>query len=107
MATKKSKAKIVKGFFESNWEDGTVITTPCTLNFKTGELTTKAIEVKSDLGSLESERFYTENDIFDEEVCSECHEYIMGAKMVPGIGHDLDEMECCKNPDCESNQEEA
>lgn len=46
------------------------------------------------------DREYLEMPDGDElEVCTQCHERILETRMVPGIGHDLDEVQVC--PDCD------
>ena len=93
----------MKGTFTSVWDDGTLITTPATLNKRTGEVTTKAIDTNIDAG-LKREYFSPADDEDDEiEVCTTCHSHILKPVMNPGMGHDLNEEPECMNPDCESH----
>jgi hypothetical protein len=79
---------ILKGTFTSIWDEGTV-TTNCTLDTETGELTPDTVDVP-DLGSLVSESFSGE-DGSEYGVCTECHKYIL-------IGNEF-----CTDPNCETN----
>ncbi len=89
-----------KGNFISIW-DGGIIKTPAILNTETGEVTTDSVET-DDLGNLMEESFEdSEGD--EHEICPDCHEYILYICMEPGIGHTLNEVKKCKNPDCEYN----
>lgn len=90
------------GTFTSVWDDGSIITTPATLNENSGEVTAKSVDADID-GCLERE-YFSPNDDEDEEieVCTTCHSYILKTVMNPGMGHDLIEEQVCSNPDCES-----
>lgn len=98
--TMKTKA----GTFTSVWDDGSIITTPATLNENTGEVTVhQSADVDID-GSLEREYFSLNGYEDDEfEVCTTCHSYILKTVMNPSIGKTLNEEQVCSNPDCESN----
>jgi hypothetical protein len=88
-----------KGTFTSVWDDGIEITTPATLDPETGEVTAESVEVE-DLDILQEE-YFTDEDDNQYSVCPVCHEYIVVTSMEPGIGHNLDEVKKCKNPDCD------
>jgi len=90
---------IIKGTFTSIWDDDNDITTPAELNTKTGEVTAESVEAH-DVEILNKEYFTNEKGE-EFEVCPECHEYILHTCMEPGIGHNLDEVKRCKNPDCD------
>lgn len=90
---------ILKGTFTSVWDGDVEITTPAELDTETGEVTTEAVEA-GDVDTLDSEYFTDENGN-EYEICTECHEYILHTCMEPGIGHNLDELKRCKNPDCD------
>jgi hypothetical protein len=80
---------ILKGIFTSIWDDGAV-TSACTFDTETGELTPEIIE-SPDLGSLVKETFEGEDgSIYG--VCPECHKYIL-------IGEDF-----CTDPRCISHE---
>ena len=93
---------MLKGFFVSVWEEGTV-TTSCDLDEDTGELFPEAADV-GDLGSLEKEFFQTP-DGNEIPVCSTCHGFILRPAMTPDIGHCLLEGMQCSDPDCESHSD--
>jgi hypothetical protein len=93
---------ILKGTFTSVWDNDVEITTAAELDTETGEVTTEPVDA-DDVDILEEE-YFTDTEGNQYEVCTECHEYIKVTSMEPGIGHNLDEIKRCKNPDCESNQ---
>jgi len=97
----KREFTMIKGTFTSNWSEAS-ISTACTLDPNTGELTTVSAEV-SDLGTLENEEFTADNgDTY--KVCPVCHEYILKSKVVPDqVGNGLHEEDYCSNPNCEYN----
>jgi len=99
----KSKDKIITGEFTSVWDDGTEVTTPATLNLKTGELDITSSK-KSPKGSLEREYFTSEIDGEEYEVCTGCHQYIMKGVVNPDdTGCGLHDDEECSDPDCDSH----
>jgi hypothetical protein len=89
----------IKGTFTSIWDDDVEITTNATLDTETGEVTTEAVEIDN-VDILVGESFTDENGN-QYDICPECHEYILHTCMEPGIGHNLDEVKRCKNPDCD------
>ena len=90
---------VIKGTFTSVWDDGVEITTPATLDTETGEVTAEAADVDN-LENLDDEYFTGENgDVYG--ICPECHEYVLHTCMEPGIGHNLDEVKRCKDPNCD------
>jgi hypothetical protein len=93
---------VIHGTFISIWDNGSV-STPATLDLETGEVTTNSVVASDDLGTLMEEWFEDENGD-EHEICPECHEYILHTCMEPGIGHNLDEVKRCKDPDCEYNR---
>lgn len=91
----------IKGKFTSIWDNGTV-TTPAILDTKTGEITTDAVEVSDDMGTL-MEEWFEDSEGTEYDVCPECHEYILHTCMEPDehVSHQLNELKRCKNPNCE------
>jgi hypothetical protein len=89
----------IKGTFTSVWDDGVEITTPATLDTETGEVCADPAEVEN-LDILVDEHF-TDEKGEEYTICPECHEYILHTCMEPGIGHNLDEVRRCKNPNCD------
>jgi len=92
----------IKGTFVSIWDNGSV-RTPATLDLETGEVSTDSVEADDNLGTL-MEEWFEDSEGDEHEICPECHEYILHTCMEPGIGHNLDELKRCKNPDCEYNR---
>jgi hypothetical protein len=91
----------MKGTFHSVWSCGATVSTPATLNKKSGEVCTEPVNIDPK-GALVREYFETPDG--DElEVCMTCHSYIRKTVMNPGMGHDLNEETECSDPDCESN----
>lgn len=91
---------ILNGFFTSFWSDMPEIVTDATLNTETGEVTAESVDVGKEYDNLDSEIF-TDDNGNDYDVCPECHEYILVTSMEDGIGHNLNEVRRCKNPDCD------
>ena len=96
--------KTIKGTFTSVWDDGgAIIVTSAELNTETGEVTTLQSGEGQNVDILDREYFTDEHEN-EHEVCTTCHEYIMKAVMVDGVGSTLNEVKICSNPDCESNE---
>jgi hypothetical protein len=92
----------VGGLFVSVWQDGSIIETTATLNTETGEITTTQSNIPDHI--LERQYFENQDDIF--EVCTECHEYILKAQMIPDpVGKGMSEEMACSNPNCDSRKE--
>jgi len=89
---------IVKGTFVSVWDNGT-LSTPATLDTETGEVTTESV----DANGLEHlmEEWFEDEEGEEYDICPECHEYILHTCMEDGIGHNLDEVKRCKDPNCD------
>jgi hypothetical protein len=87
------------GTFVSVWDDGTEIRTSAILDETSGAVDAETADVEN-LDILQRE-FFESSDCEEYEICPECHEYILHTCMEPGIGHNLDEVKRCKNPDCE------
>ena len=90
-----------KGTFISIWDGGIEISTPAELDEQTGEVYTEPINVDG-LDILNREYFIDEDEK-EYEICPECHTYIMKTVMKDGIGHCLDEVRVCSDPECENN----
>ena len=93
------KENLITGNFTSIWDNGSV-TTPATLDIKTGEINTNSVDVSDDIGTL-MEEWFEDSEGEEYDVCPKCHEYILHTCMEPGIGHNLNEVKRCKNPDCD------
>jgi hypothetical protein len=95
-----SKSKNIKCQFTSEWSDGSVITTPCIYDPKTGEVTPEVSKGRIPTGSLERE-FITLPDGEELDVCQNCHGFVLKPVMNPGRAkHDLVEETVCSDPDC-------
>ena len=92
--------KKIKCTMTSEWSDGSIVTTPCTYNPKTGEVDPEVSKGRVPTGSLDRE-FITLPDEDELEVCQTCHEYVL--KTVVGDLSDLSygEYDECSNPNCE------
>jgi hypothetical protein len=90
---------ILKGTFTSIWDTDVEITTPAELDTETGEVSAESVDA-GDVDILEEE-YFTDEQGNQYPVCPECHEYILVTSMEDGIGHNLDEVKRCKNPDCD------
>ena len=90
---------ILKGTFTSIWDTDVEISTPAELDTETGEVTTEPVEA-GDVDILEEE-YFEDSEGNQYPICPECHEYIVTTSMEDGIGHNLDEVKRCKNPDCD------
>ena len=86
--------------FTSVWDCGSIITTPCVYNEKTGEVTPEIFKGPIITGNLERE-YITLPDGEEIAVCPECHSYVMKGVINPGqTRHDLVEDSECSDPDC-------
>jgi len=93
----------IKCTFTSEWDDGSVVTTPCIYDPKDGEVTPEVSKGRTPTGSLERE-YITFPDGEEKEVCNVCHGYVMKTEMNPGIGHDLNEEQVCSDPECSDDE---
>jgi len=104
----KKKSALIKGSFTSEWSDGSVVTTPCVYDPRTGEVVEiKVSKGRVPTGTLEREFITIPTDPLGKEeleVCPTCHEYVVKSAMVPGQGHDLDEVPSCMNPECDDHE---
>jgi hypothetical protein len=99
------KNREIKCSFTSEWSDGSVVTTPCVYDPKTGEVTPEVSKGRVPTGTLERE-FITLPGDEEIEVCNTCHEYVVRSAMVPGAGDDttLEEVPSCMNPECDDHE---
>lgn len=97
------KTKPIKVKYTSVWDNNAEITTDAEYDPETGEVTAETSD--SDPGNDAClEREYIELPDGDEiDVCATCHSYTMHGVMNPGQGHDLNEEQECRDPDCESH----
>jgi hypothetical protein len=99
-----SKKTEIKCEFTSVWDDGSIVTTPCIYDPKTGEVTPTVSEGQIPTGSLERE-FITFSNGDEIVVCKVCHGFVMKSVMNPGQAkHDLVEEEVCSDPDCSDEE---
>jgi hypothetical protein len=104
---KHSGPKLIKCEFTSVWSGGEIVTTPCTYNPKTGEVSSDTSNVNVS-GSLVRE-YITLNegpkDEYEEEkdVCTTCHDYVMKTVIGDRSDESFGEYDVCSDPDCESN----
>jgi hypothetical protein len=91
----------MKCTFTSEWDDGSIVTTPCEYDPETGEVNPEVSKGPAPEGSLERE-YITLPDGDERKVCSRCHTFVI--KIAVGDLADLSygEYEECMNPDCES-----
>jgi hypothetical protein len=94
-----SKTKLIECALTSEWSDGSIVTTNCTINPKTGEIDPEVSRGPVPTGSLDEE-YITLPGGDRKEVCQTCHEYVLKTAMVPGVGKTLNEAEECSNPNC-------
>lgn len=92
--------------FTSVWDDGSIVTTPViSYEEKSGYVNP---EVSNDIvpeGMLEDE-YVTFPDGTTQQVCPECHSYLMKVVMVDDeVGSGLHEELECMNPNCEGVEE--
>jgi hypothetical protein len=96
--------KNIKCEFTSEWDDGSIVTTPCIYHPKTGEVSPEVSKGRIPTGSLERE-FITLPDGQEKDVCPVCHGYILKTEMNPGQAkHDLIEEEVCSDPNCSDEE---
>lgn len=86
--------------FTSIWSDGSIVTTPCIYDSKTGEVSPEVSKGHIPSDTLERE-YITLPDGEEKEVCQVCHGFVMKSVLNPGqANHDLIEEEVCSDPDC-------
>lgn len=111
--------------FTSEWDDGSIVTTPCIYNDETGEVNPEVSKDKIPEGTLLKE-YITLEDGEELTVCPDCHEYVLKIRMyylgflkyqkgfyygewktVVGDRADLSYGEYgeCMNPDCSNGKE--
>jgi hypothetical protein len=99
----------IKCTFTSVWGDGSIITTPCTYNVKTGEVDADSVDEDPKGGLIrEYITVYTDELGLGEEeieVCPVCHSFVMTTVMKEGVGKQLDEVKVCSDPSCENHKE--
>lgn len=82
--------KIIDCKFTSEWDDGSVVTTPCKYNPTTGHCEPEVACGTIPTGMVEREYITLNGGTI--EVCPDCHEYIMEV--------DYDESSRCANSEC-------
>jgi hypothetical protein len=98
----KTKKNEIKCEITSEWSDGSIVTTPCIYNPKTGEITPEVSKGRIPTGSLEEE-YITLPDGELKNVCQVCHGFVI--KTNPGQAkHDLVEEEVCSDPTCSDEE---
>jgi hypothetical protein len=99
-----AKKNEIKCTLTSEWSDGSVITTPCIYDTKTGEVTPEVSKGRIPTGSLERE-FISLDDGEEKDVCPVCHGFVLKTAMNPGQAkHDLVEEQVCSDPDCSDEE---
>jgi hypothetical protein len=93
----------MKTAFTSVWSDGSIVTTPCKYDPKTGRCEPEVSHGPIPTGSLDRE-FITLPDESELEVCDVCHEYTLKPVMTEGIGKQLSEETECRNPNCSDEE---
>jgi len=85
--------------YTSEWDNGSVVETPCEYDPLTGEVDPETADVDIDAGLVRE--FITLPDGEELEVCPNCHFFIL--KTVVGDRHDesYGEYKECSNPDCQ------
>ena len=96
---------LIKCSFTSVWDDGSVVTTPCTYNPETGQTNPEVSNGTIPTGMVERE-YITLDDGEEVEVCHDCHDYVM--KTVMGDRADLSygEYNECSDPECNGCEED-
>lgn len=95
---------MIKCEFTSEWDDGSVVTTPCEFNPDTGEVHPETSNGPIPEGCLERE-YITLHDGEEKEVCNTCHGFLVKKVMNPGQAkHDLIEEEVCSDPSCSDEE---
>lgn len=87
---------LINAEFTSEWDDGSIIASPCTFNTATKEVIAKSLDIDPN-GSLVKE-YITLEDGDELIVCPECHSFVM--KTVMGEKADLSYGEYLECPDC-------
>ena len=90
--------------YTSEWDDGSVVTTPCVYNEVTGEVEPEVSEGPVPTGMVDREYITLEGGS-QIEVCPECHEYVL--KTIVDDNHDLSfgSHQECSNPNCNGCEE--
>ena len=99
LSGKMKNPMILKGVFQSIWEEG-LIETQATLNLENGEVTANFSEDGSEYEHLICEKFVDceENEY---EICPNCHSFIMKTVMEnDSVGNGVSEVKVCAG-DCE------
>jgi len=89
----------IKCTFTSEWDDGSIVTTPCVYDDVTGQTDPEVSNGPVPTGMVLRE-YITLPDGDELEVCHDCHEYVL--RPVVGERADLSygEYQECLNPDC-------
>lgn len=97
------KEKFIKGTFTSVWSCGEV-STHAVLDTETGELNIEMSDYEIDNDAICEREYFTDKDGNEYKVCNICHSFITKSVM-KSAGKCLDEVECCMNKECDSNEE--
>jgi hypothetical protein len=91
-------SEVIRCTFTSVWDDGSEVTTNCTLDPSNGQVHPETSDAAPE-GSLERE-YITLDDGNEVNVCMACHSYIL--KPVVGDRADLSygEYQICSDPEC-------
>lgn len=99
LSGKKKNPMILKGVFQSIWEEG-LIETEATLNLENGEVTANFSNEGSEYEHLICEKF-VDLDENEYPICPNCHSYILKTVMEDDhVGAGIHEEQVCAG-DCE------
>ena len=89
--------------FTSVWDNDAEITTDAEYDSEGGEITVDTSDSDPGKDACLVREYITLPDGDEIEVCDTCHEYTMHGIMTSGQGHSYNEVQVCRNPDCESH----
>lgn len=90
--------------FTSEWDDGSVVTTPCNYNQETGELEIEISKAPAPTGMVTRE-YITLEDGEEITVCPECHGYVLKTVVGDRADQSYGELEECSNGNCNGCQD--
>jgi len=90
--------------FTSEWDDGSIVTTPCVYNEQTGEVEPEVSEGPVPTGMVDRE-YITLKDGKQIEVCPECHEYVLKTIVEYNADLSFGDHQECSNPNCNGCEE--
>lgn len=98
-------SKVINCEFTSVWSDGSVLTTECTYNINTGEVTPTELEPSTMSIDANLEREFIEfEDGETMEVCMDCHCFVLKPVMLAdNVGHGIHTTMECTDPECDSH----